>query len=85
VLGRVGGPWAVAAFVAALVPSGFFALSWQERLRRFRGQVIGFLAFLFRPDLHRRLLARRGALRDELDALAAHRRVRNATGRRLLR
>ncbi len=69
-LGRIAGAWAVAGFLVALVPSGFFALGWQERLRRFRGQVVGFLAFLFRPDLHRRFHARRRALRAELDALA---------------
>jgi hypothetical protein len=69
-LGRVAGGWAIAGFLVALVPSGFFALGWQERLRRFRGQVVGFLAFLFRPDLHRRFHARRRALRAELDALA---------------
>jgi hypothetical protein len=32
--------------------------------------VVGFLAFLFRPDLHRRFRSRRHALRAELDALA---------------
>jgi hypothetical protein len=69
-LGRVAGVGAVIGFVLVLGPSGFFALSWQERLRRFRGQVVGFLAFLFRPDLHRRFRARRHALRAELDALA---------------
>ena len=69
-LSRVAGGWAVAAFLVLLVPSGFFALGWHERLRRFRGQVAGFLAFLFRPDLHRRFRTRRRALRAELDALA---------------
>jgi hypothetical protein len=69
-LGRIAGGWAIAGVLAALIPSGFFALGWHERLRRFRGQVVGFLAFLFRPDLHRRFHARRRALRAELDALA---------------
>jgi hypothetical protein len=69
-LGRIAGAWAVAGFLVALAPSGFFALGWQERLRRFRSQVVGFLAFLFRRDLHHRFRARRRALRAELDALA---------------
>jgi glycerol-3-phosphate O-acyltransferase / dihydroxyacetone phosphate acyltransferase len=77
-LGRLAGVWAVVGFVLVLVPSGFFALSWQERLRRFRGQVVGFLAFLFRPDLHRRFRMRRHALRAELDALARTARVAEA-------
>ena len=72
-LAQLAGPVALVLFLVALIPSGFFALDWQLRLRRFRGQTAGFLAFLFRPDLHRRLRARRRALRAELDALAGRR------------
>jgi 1-acyl-sn-glycerol-3-phosphate acyltransferase len=77
-IARVGGALTVACFAIALVPSGFFAISWQERLRRFRGQTAGFLAFIFRPDLHRRLRARRLALRAELEALASAAAARQA-------
>ena len=67
---RIAGGIALLAFLLVLVPAGFFALTWHARLLHFRAQALGFLAFLFRPDLHRRLRARRHALRTELDALA---------------
>ena len=67
---KLGGRAALAWFVVALIPTGFFALTWQARLARFRAQALGFLAFVFRPDLHRRLLLQRDALRAEIDALA---------------
>lgn len=67
---RLGGRAALAWFLIALVPTGFLALTWHARLTRFRAQALGFLAFIFRPDLHRRLLAQRDALRAEFDALA---------------
>ena len=66
----LGGRLALAWFLIALLPSGFFALTWQARLSRFRAQALGFLAFVFRPDLHRRLVAQHEALRAELDALS---------------
>ena len=56
--------------LAIAAAAGFFALTWHARLVHFRAQALGFLAFLFRPDLHRRLRARRHALQAELDALA---------------
>jgi glycerol-3-phosphate O-acyltransferase / dihydroxyacetone phosphate acyltransferase len=67
---RLGGRLALAWFFIALLPTGFLALTWQARLTRFRAQALGFLAFVFRPDLHRRLVAQRDALRAELDALS---------------
>jgi glycerol-3-phosphate O-acyltransferase / dihydroxyacetone phosphate acyltransferase len=67
---RIAGGLAVLAFLLLLVPAGFFALTWHARLVHFRAQALGFFAFLFRPDLHRRLRARRHALQAELDALA---------------
>ena len=70
VVARVAGGAALLGFLLALIPSGFFALTWHARLVRFRGQALGFFAFLFRPSLHRRLRARRHSLRVELDALA---------------
>ena len=70
VVNRMAGGLATLVFVVALVPTGFLALTWHARLSRFRAQAAGFLAFLFRPDLHRRLLLRRAALQSEMDALA---------------
>ncbi len=65
-----GGGWGLGTFMASLLPTGFFALTWQERLGRFGGEARGFLRFLLGRDLRRRLLARRRALLDELTALA---------------
>lgn len=69
-LWRLGGGWLVSLFVASLAPTGFFALTWRERLGRFRREARGFFQFLLNRDLSRRLLARRQALFDELTALA---------------
>jgi 1-acyl-sn-glycerol-3-phosphate acyltransferase len=67
---KIGGGWVVLAFVVTLVPTGFFALAWQERVARVRREARGFLTFLLHRDLHQRLRARRRALMDELTALA---------------
>ena len=67
---RLGGSWGLALFVAALLPTGFFALSWWERLARVRRDARGFGQFLWRRDLHERLRVRRRALAEELGALA---------------
>ena len=67
---RLGGGWLLALFIASLLPTGFFALTWRERLRRFAQEARAFLRFLVDRDLGRRLLARRRALTDELTALA---------------
>ena len=68
---KLGGGWALAAFCVALLPAGFFALAWQERLARARRDARGFFAFLLDRDLRRRLITRREALREELIALAS--------------
>jgi 1-acyl-sn-glycerol-3-phosphate acyltransferase len=68
---RVTGPPGLALFVVALLPTAFFALAWQERVARVRRDARGFLRFLLDRDLHRRLVARRRALGDELRALSA--------------
>jgi 1-acyl-sn-glycerol-3-phosphate acyltransferase len=67
---RLGGGGALAAFVLLLLPSGFFAIAWRERLARVRRQARAFLGFLVDRDLQRRLRARRRALAEELAALA---------------
>ena len=67
---RLGGAWGLAALLAALLPTGFFALGWQERSGRAARESRAFLRFLVDRDLHRRLTARRQALVDEITALA---------------
>lgn len=67
---RLGGAWALAVFLAALFPTGFFALAWRERLGRVGREVGAFVRFLRDPDLPRRLRERRKALGTDLAALA---------------
>jgi len=67
---RFGGPW-LAMLLLALVPAGFFALAWQARLHDVTREVTALLHFLARRGLRARLLARRRALAEELDRLAA--------------
>ena len=67
----LGGRWAVIALVAALLPTGFFALAWQERLGRAAREARAFVRLLLDRDLRRHLLARRAALVSDLAALAA--------------
>jgi 1-acyl-sn-glycerol-3-phosphate acyltransferase len=64
------GGWGLGAVLAALVPSAFFALAWQQRLARVRREVRGFVHFVLDRDLHERLAARRRALIVELRTLA---------------
>jgi 1-acyl-sn-glycerol-3-phosphate acyltransferase len=68
---RLGGGLFLGLFAVLLLPAGFFALGWWERLARVRRDTRGFLDFLRRRDLRARLLARRRALAAELTALAA--------------
>lgn len=68
---RLGGGWLLAVFVAALLPTGFFALAWAERLRRVTREARALLRFLMDRDLHRHLLVRRRAIMEELTALLA--------------
>lgn len=68
---RVGGGGPFLAFLLLLLPAGFFALTWRERLIRVRREVRGFVTFLARGDLYERLRVRRRALRARLDALAS--------------
>jgi len=67
----VGGGWALAVLLVALLPAGFFALGWQERSRHAARETRAFLRFLVDRDLRRRLVARQRALVEEITALAA--------------
>jgi hypothetical protein len=67
---RFGGGWTLAVFLAALLPAGFFALGWHERLNRVARETRAFLRFLVDRDLRQRLIARRQALVEEITALA---------------
>ena len=68
---KTGGPWALAAFVALLLPCGFFALGWRERFSRGAREARGLYRFLRHPDLLAHLARRREELAAELAALAA--------------
>lgn len=67
---RLGGPWALAAVLLALLPCGFFALTWRERFARAAGEALAFWRYLRHPDLRRHLAERREQLYLELSALA---------------
>jgi hypothetical protein len=67
---RLGGPWRLAVFIVMVLPTGVLALTWRERWDRVRRDVSAFVQFLRDRDLHRRLLARRHALAEEMEALA---------------
>ena len=68
---RAGGVLALAAFVLLLLPSGFFALAWRERLARAASEARALWRYLRHPDLRRHLAERREELARELDALSA--------------
>jgi hypothetical protein len=68
---RIAGPLFAAVFAGSLVPAGFVALAWHERLARVRRDAWRFIRFLGNRDLHRHLAERRAALVQELEALAA--------------
>ena len=79
VLAWAGGPWVVALFAVLLVPTGFFALAWRERLRRFRHEMKASARGVLRGDPRAARAARRQWLRDELATLA--RLTASASGR----
>ncbi len=66
----LGGPWALVVFTLALLPAGFLALGWRERLQRLGRETRGLLVFLFRRDLRRELAAQRRDLVEAMTALA---------------
>jgi hypothetical protein len=65
------GPAAAAALVLALVPTGLLALAWQARLQDVAREATALGHFLARRGVRERLLARRRALAEELERLAA--------------
>jgi len=67
---RLGGPWAAAAVVAALLPGAFFALAWRDRLERLVRVARAFVHCRRDPGLPGRLREERRALAEELRALA---------------
>lgn len=68
---RLGGGVALAVFLAALFPAGFFALAWHERLERVGREARAFARFLGDRGAPSRLRARRLGLVTELRALVA--------------
>jgi 1-acyl-sn-glycerol-3-phosphate acyltransferase len=71
IAGRVAGLWALALFVGLLVPGGFFALAWSERLRRLYREGRALLRLLVDRDLARHLAERRRGILAEMDAAVA--------------
>jgi hypothetical protein len=71
VLWRGGGGWPLALFVVLLVPGGFFALAWSERLRRLYREGRALLRLLVDRDLGRHLGGRRRAILDEMERAVA--------------
>jgi glycerol-3-phosphate O-acyltransferase / dihydroxyacetone phosphate acyltransferase len=68
---RLGGGVALAVFLAALLPLGFVALAWQERLERVVPEARAFARFLADPGSSRRLRELRRRLVTELGSLVA--------------
>lgn len=70
-LWRGGGGWPLALFVVLLIPGGFFALAWSERLRRLYRESRALLRLLVDRDLGRHLGERRRVLLEEMDRAVA--------------
>jgi hypothetical protein len=70
-LWRLGGGWLLVPFALLLVPGGFFALAWGERLRRLYRETRALLRLLVDRDLARHLAERRRAILEEMDAAVA--------------
>ena len=70
-LWRWGGGWPLALFVGLLIPGGFFALAWSERLRRLYRESRAVLRLLVDRDLGRHLGGRRRAILDEMERAVA--------------
>jgi 1-acyl-sn-glycerol-3-phosphate acyltransferase len=69
VIWRLGGGALLAVFVLSLLPTGFFALSWTQRLDRVRRDTRGLLTVLMDRDLRSHLLERRRAIMAEFQEL----------------
>ena len=68
---RLGGGGLTALFALLLVPGGFFALAWGERLRRLYRETRALLRLLVDRDLARHLAGRRRAILEEMDVTVA--------------
>jgi 1-acyl-sn-glycerol-3-phosphate acyltransferase len=66
---RLGGGAVLAVFVFSLLPTGFFALSWTQRLDRVRRDTRGLVTVLMDRDLRTHLLERRRAIMAEFQEL----------------
>jgi len=66
---RLGGGGVLAVFGLFLLPTGFFALSWTQRLDRVRRDTRGLLTVLMDRDLRSHLLERRRAIMAEFQEL----------------
>ncbi len=66
-LWRWSGGWPLALFVVLLIPGGFFALAWSERLRRLYRESRALLRLLVDRDLGRHLGERRRVILEEMD------------------
>ena len=66
---RLGGAWLLAIFLLSLLPTGFFALSWTERVDRVRRDTRGLVTVLMDRDLRAHLLERRRAIMSEFQEL----------------
>jgi 1-acyl-sn-glycerol-3-phosphate acyltransferase len=84
-LWRWGGGGVLALFVALLLPAGFFALAWAERLRRLYRETRALLRLLVDRDLARHLAGRRREILAEMDAAVARVPERALTGREAAR
>jgi glycerol-3-phosphate O-acyltransferase / dihydroxyacetone phosphate acyltransferase len=62
----LGGGGILAVFLVALVPAGFFALAWRERLYRAGREGLAFARYVADPGRLRRLAARHRELAAEL-------------------
>jgi len=71
VLWRGVGGWPLALFVVLLIPGGFFALAWSERLRRLYRESRALLRLLVDRDLGRHLGERRRVILEEMDRAVA--------------
>jgi 1-acyl-sn-glycerol-3-phosphate acyltransferase len=66
---RLGGGAGLAVFVFSLLPTGFFALSWTQRLDRVGRDTRGLVTVLMDRDLRSHLLERRRAIMAEFQEL----------------
>lgn len=64
------GTWPLIIFLAALFPTGFFAIAWRARFDHVRGEARAFARYIGDRDLLRRLRERRRELAAALMELA---------------